>query len=185
MIGADILVMGGLFSDRGQFIFYGKTARTLITGNGYGVKHVAISTLHSLQHIDYAIPPSADAGWLGEIGLDPNYLDPGSGGPENDFMNRNTTFRTWNLMHTARRLIDGEPYVTPILSEGNLLDVNKALVAQCGADREAIPRDWAGLVEVLEQCKAAGVVPMNLGMLVWLRRILVHAECHRAAVDRG
>lgn len=104
MIGADILVMGGLFSDRGQFIFYGKTARTLITGNGDGVKHVAISTLHSLQHIDYAIPPSADAGWLGEIGPGPSHSDLGSGGPENDFTTRDTTFMTWNLIHTARRL---------------------------------------------------------------------------------
>ncbi len=25
----------------------------------------------------------------------------GSGGPENDFTNRNTTFMTWNLMHLA------------------------------------------------------------------------------------
>lgn len=31
----------------------------------------------------------------------PSYLDPGSGGPENDFTNRNTTFMTWNLMHLA------------------------------------------------------------------------------------
>ncbi len=31
-------------------------------------------------------------------------LDAGSGGPENDFTNRNTTFMTWNLMHLARLL---------------------------------------------------------------------------------
>ena len=34
------------------------------------------------------------------------YLDPGSGGPENDFTNRNTTFMTWNLLHLARMLKD-------------------------------------------------------------------------------
>jgi hypothetical protein len=32
------------------------------------------------------------------------YLDPGSGGPENDFTNRNTTFMTYNLMHLAQML---------------------------------------------------------------------------------
>lgn len=30
----------------------------------------------------------------------------GSGGPENDFTNRNTTFLAWNLMHVARMLKD-------------------------------------------------------------------------------
>ncbi|MBV9799591.1 MAG: flavodoxin family protein, partial [Solirubrobacterales bacterium] len=30
----------------------------------------------------------------------------GSGGPENDFTNRNTTFLTWNLLHLARILKD-------------------------------------------------------------------------------
>jgi hypothetical protein len=33
-------------------------------------------------------------------------LDPGSGGPQNDFTNRNTTFMTWNLLHLARMLGD-------------------------------------------------------------------------------
>jgi multimeric flavodoxin WrbA len=44
--------------------------------------------------------------WLGEAGPGPSYLDPGSGGPENDFTNRNTTFMTWNLMHLARMIKD-------------------------------------------------------------------------------
>ena len=39
-------------------------------------------------------------------GPGPSYLDPGSGGPENDFTNRNTTFMTWNLLHLARMLKD-------------------------------------------------------------------------------
>jgi hypothetical protein len=34
----------------------------------------------------------------------PSYLDEGSGGPENDFTNRNTTFMAWNLMHLASML---------------------------------------------------------------------------------
>jgi hypothetical protein len=38
--------------------------------------------------------------------LYPGHLDPGSGGPDNDFTNRNTTFMTWNLMHLARMLKD-------------------------------------------------------------------------------
>ena len=42
----------------------------------------------------------------GEAGPGPSYLDPGSGGPENDFTNRNTTFMTWNLLHLARMLKD-------------------------------------------------------------------------------
>jgi hypothetical protein len=33
-------------------------------------------------------------------------MDPGSGGPENDFTNRNTTFMTWNLLHMARMIKD-------------------------------------------------------------------------------
>ena len=52
------------------------------------------------------IPPQADSGWLGEAGPGPSYLDPGSGGPDNDFTNRNTTFLTWNLLDLARVLKD-------------------------------------------------------------------------------
>ena len=76
----------------------------VITGNEDGVKHCAQNVLYTLQHIGYTIPPQADAGWIGEAGPGPSYLDPGSGGPENDFTNRNTTFMTWNLMHLARLL---------------------------------------------------------------------------------
>lgn len=76
----------------------------VITGNEDGVKHCAMSILYSLQHIGFTIPPAADAGWIGAIGPGPSYLDPDSGGPDSDFTNRNTTFMTWNLLHTARRL---------------------------------------------------------------------------------
>jgi hypothetical protein len=63
-----------------------------------------MNILYSLQHLGYTIPPQADAGWIGEAGPGPSYLDPGSGGPQNDFTNRNTTFATWNLMHLAKLL---------------------------------------------------------------------------------
>jgi multimeric flavodoxin WrbA len=58
------------------------------------------------QHLGYVIPPHADAGWIGEGRPGPSYLDPGSGGPDNDFTNRDTTFMTWNLLHVARMLKD-------------------------------------------------------------------------------
>ena len=65
-----------------------------------------MAILYALQHIGYTIPPQADTGWIGAVGPGPSYLDEGSGGPENDFTNRNTTFMTWNLMHMARMLKD-------------------------------------------------------------------------------
>lgn len=89
-------------NEAGQYAYYGRVGGCLITGNEDGVKHCSMNILYSLQHLGYAIPPQADAGWIGEAGPGPSYLDPGSGGPENDFTNRNTTFMTWNLMHLAR-----------------------------------------------------------------------------------
>lgn len=96
----------GELNEQGQYSYYGKVGGCLITGNEDGVKHCAMDILYSLQHLGYTIPPQADAGWLGEIGPGPSYLDAGSGGPENDFTNRNTTFMTWNLMHLAQMLKD-------------------------------------------------------------------------------
>ncbi|MFF7246953.1 flavodoxin family protein [Embleya sp. NPDC008237] len=96
----------GLLNDAGQYAYYGRVGGCLITGNEDGVKHCAMNVLYSLQHLGYVIPPQADAGWIGEVGPGASYLDPGSGGPENDFTNRNTTFMTWNLMHLARMLKD-------------------------------------------------------------------------------
>ncbi|MET1033575.1 MAG: flavodoxin family protein [Candidatus Saccharimonadales bacterium] len=89
---------------QGQYAYYGKAGGCLITGNEDGIKHCAQNILYSLQHIGFAIPPQADAGWVGEAGPGPSYLDKGSGGPDNDFTNRNTTFMTWNLMHLAKML---------------------------------------------------------------------------------
>jgi multimeric flavodoxin WrbA len=90
----------------GQYAYYGRVGGCLITGNEDGVKHCAMNILYSLQHLGYTVPPQADAGWIGEAGPGPSYLDDGSGGPENDFTNRNTTFMTWNLLHLARMLKD-------------------------------------------------------------------------------
>ncbi|MBC7592659.1 MAG: flavodoxin family protein [Kineosporiaceae bacterium] len=91
-------------NDDGQSAYYGKVGGALITGNEDGIKHCTMNVLYSLQHLGCVIPPQADAGWIGEVGPGPSYLDPGSGGPENDFTNRNTTFMTWNLMHVAAML---------------------------------------------------------------------------------
>ncbi|HEX8390245.1 MAG TPA: flavodoxin family protein [Candidatus Saccharimonadales bacterium] len=91
-------------NEQGQNIYYGKVGGCLITGNEDGVKHCSSNVLYSLQHVGFTIPPQADAGWLGEIGPGPSYLDEGSGGPENDFTNKNLTFMTYNLMHMARLL---------------------------------------------------------------------------------
>jgi multimeric flavodoxin WrbA len=96
----------GILNDAGQYAYYGRVGGCLITGNEDGIKHCAMNVLYSLQHVGYTIPPQADAGWIGEAGPGLSYLDEGSGGPENDFTNRNTAFMTWNLMHLAKMLKD-------------------------------------------------------------------------------
>ena len=96
----------GNLNAHGQYAYYGRVGGCLVTGNEDGAKHCAMNILYSLQHLGYVIPPQADAAWLGEAGPGPSYLDKGSGGPENDFTNRNTTFMTWNLLHMARMLKD-------------------------------------------------------------------------------
>lgn len=98
----------GDLNEKGQWIYYGKTGGCLITGNEDGIKHCAMNVLYSLQHIGYMIPPQADAGWIGEAGPGPSYGDKREDGTreglDNDFTNRNVTFMTWNLLHTARML---------------------------------------------------------------------------------
>jgi multimeric flavodoxin WrbA len=96
----------GILNEHGQYAYYGKVGGCLITGNEDGAKHCAMNIIYSLQHLGYTVPPQADAGWVGEAGPGPSYLDEGSGGPENDFTNRNTTFMTWNLLHLARMIKD-------------------------------------------------------------------------------
>lgn len=98
--------LSGELNDKGQYLFYGRAGGCIVTGNEDGVKHCAMSVLYSLQHLGYTIPPQADAGWIGEAGPGPSYLDEGSGGPDNEFTQRNTTFMTWNLMHMAQMLKD-------------------------------------------------------------------------------
>lgn len=95
-----------VLNEHGQYAYYGRVGGCLITGNEDGVKHCSMNILYSLQHLGYVIPPQADAGWIGEAGPGPSYLDPGSGGPENDFTNRNTTFMSWNILHLARMIND-------------------------------------------------------------------------------
>jgi multimeric flavodoxin WrbA len=97
----------GELNNQGQYAYYGKAGGCLITGNEDGAKHCAMNILYSLQHLGYTIPPQADAAWVGAAGPGPSYLDEGSGGPESDFTNRNTTFMTWNLMHIAKILKGG------------------------------------------------------------------------------
>ena len=92
--------------DSGQYAYYGKVGGVIVTGNEDGIKHIAMNVLYSLQHLGYTIPPQSDAGWIGEAGPGPSYLDEGSGGPQNDFTQRNTTFAAWNLMHLAGLLKD-------------------------------------------------------------------------------
>ena len=96
----------GQLNRHGQYAYYGRVGGCLITGNEDGAKHCAMNILYSLQHLGFVIPPQADAAWLGEVGPGPSYLDEGSGGPENDFTNRNATFMTWNLLHMARMIKD-------------------------------------------------------------------------------
>jgi multimeric flavodoxin WrbA len=93
-------------NEAGQYAYYGRVGGCLVTGNEDGIKHCAMNILYSLQHLGYVIPPQADAGWIGEAGPGPSYLDPEEGGRDNDFTNRNTTFMTWNLLHLARMLKD-------------------------------------------------------------------------------
>jgi multimeric flavodoxin WrbA len=104
MLIERLYAMSGEFNEKGQYVYYGKVGGAIFTGNEDGVKHSAMSVLYSMQHVGFVIPPAADAGWLGAIGPGPSYLDEGSGGPENDFTNRNTTFMSWNLMHLASML---------------------------------------------------------------------------------
>ena len=105
-----LYAQSGLTNDKGQYVFYGKTAGCVVTGNEDGIKHVAMSVLYALQHIGYMIPPQADCGWIGEAGPGASYGDKAEDGShvglDNEFTQRNTTFMTWNLMHTARMLKD-------------------------------------------------------------------------------
>lgn len=93
-----------LLNDRGQYLVLRAGGR--MPDHRKRGRHQALRHEHPLLPAAPGVhhPAQADAGWIGEAGPGPSYLDPGSGGPENDFTNRNTTFMTWNLMHLARLL---------------------------------------------------------------------------------
>ncbi|MCB0972606.1 MAG: flavodoxin family protein [Acidimicrobiales bacterium] len=98
-------------NEQGQYVYYGRTAGCVVTGNEDGAKGVAMEVLYALQHIGYVVPPQADCAWLGEAGPGPSYGDVVDGedlptGYGNDFTNRNTTIMAWNLMHAAKLLRD-------------------------------------------------------------------------------
>lgn len=99
----------GETNEHGQYLYYGKTAGCVVTGNEDGVKSVSMETLYALSHIGYTVPPQADCGWLGEIGPGPSYGDEVEGsdvraGYDSEFTNKNATIMSWNLMHTAQML---------------------------------------------------------------------------------
>lgn len=96
-----LYAMSAKTNDIGQYLYYGKVGGCIITGNEDGVKHCSANILYALQHLGYSIAPQSDAGWIGEAGPGPSYLDDKSGGPENEFTKRTTTFMTWNMMHLA------------------------------------------------------------------------------------
>jgi multimeric flavodoxin WrbA len=102
-------------NDKGQYVYYGRTAGCVITGNEDGAKACAKDILYAMTHIGYTIPPQVDTAWLGEAGPGPSYGDTEYNGKPikdtttpagytNDFTNRNTTIMAWNLMHAASAL---------------------------------------------------------------------------------
>ncbi|WP_127844113.1 flavodoxin family protein [Psychroflexus aestuariivivens] len=105
-----LYALSGHQNEKGQYVYYGKVGGCIITGNEDGVKHCAMSTLYALQHLGYSIPPQADAGWIGEVGPGPSYLDEEANAKDNNFTNRNTTFMSYNLMHLAKMLKDHDGY---------------------------------------------------------------------------
>ena len=105
-----LYAMSAIQNDKGQYIYYGKAGGCIITGNEDGVKHCSMGILYALQHLGYSIPPQADAGWIGEVGPGPSYLDEESNAKDNDFTNRNTTFMTYNLLHLAKMLKENGGY---------------------------------------------------------------------------
>ena len=72
-----------------------------VTTAAVQVSRITVTTVPRTGAVSHSLEnrPGQHRGRPGRPG--PSYLDPGSGGPENDFTNRNTTFMTWNLMHMA------------------------------------------------------------------------------------
>lgn len=105
-----LYAMSAMQNNKGQYVYYGKAGGCIVTGNEDGVKHCSMGILYALQHLGYSIPPQADAGWIGEVGPGPSYLDKEANAQNNDFTNRNTTFMTYNLLHLAKILADQNGY---------------------------------------------------------------------------
>lgn len=105
-----LYAMSSKQNEKGQYIYYGKVAGCVITGNEDGVKHCASGILYSLLHIGYSIPPQADCGWIGEIGPGPSYLDKEADAKNHEFTNKNTTFMTYNVLQLAKLLKENEGY---------------------------------------------------------------------------
>ena len=108
-----------------------------------------MNVLYSLQHLGFSIPPQADAGWMGEAGPGPSYLDEGSGGPQNDFTNRNATFMAWNLMHLARLLRDAGGFPAARQPAGAL---GRGL-------RHGLPQPRVPLLGVVSRARPGGAAP--------------------------
>ena len=110
--------LSGQTNDQGQYIYYGKVAGCIVTGNEDGIKHCGMGILYSLQHIGYSIPPQADCGWIGEVGPGPSFGDTEwnnkqlkkPAGFDSDFTHKNTTFMTYNLLHLASLLKANKGY---------------------------------------------------------------------------
>jgi hypothetical protein len=90
-----------------------------ITGKPLGVTG-EVAEYEAAQKLGLQLAPArtalydayqADCDWVGDAGPGPSYgdeLDGGRAGFDNDFVQRNTTIMTWNLMHLARTLKDAD-----------------------------------------------------------------------------
>ncbi|MFZ4453191.1 flavodoxin family protein [Salibacterium aidingense] len=101
----------GETNEKGQGIYYNKTAGVVVTGNEDGAKNAAKPILYALQHIGFTVPPNVDAYWVGEAGPGPSYIEAGQ---NSEFTKKNTKMMAYNLIHFSRMLRE-----TPIPAEGN------------------------------------------------------------------
>jgi hypothetical protein len=62
-------------NEKGQYVYNGKVASCIVTGNEDGIKHCARGILYALQYVGYFIPPQADYVWIGKVGPGPSYGD--------------------------------------------------------------------------------------------------------------
>lgn len=53
-----------MLNSAGRYACYGRVGGCLRTGNQDAIKHCAMSTLCSLQHVGHVLPPQGDAGWI-------------------------------------------------------------------------------------------------------------------------